>query len=60
MLPLLVPAQRFPHVEGVFARFSPGRVVAVVVDYAAEDAVSVFPDMLSVRDRRQGVVADGE
>ena len=39
---VFVPAEGFAHVEGVFAFAVAGRVVAVVVDDAAEDGVAGF------------------
>lgn len=43
MLQFLVAAEGFTHIKGVFARFSASRVVAIVADHAAENAVSVPP-----------------
>jgi hypothetical protein len=48
MLLLLIPPQRLTHIERVFPALSSRWVVAVVIDNAAEDGVSVmfFPSAL--------------
>lgn len=51
VLAFFVSAEGLAHVEGVFAGFAARRVVAVVVDYAPEDAVSGVPG---------GALAEGE
>lgn len=41
VLPFLVPAQGFAHIEGILDRFSASRVITVVINYSSENTISI-------------------
>lgn len=42
MLLLLISAQGFPHVKGIFSCFLAGGIVAVVIEYTPENTITTM------------------